>query len=65
MIKQITPVPKSTGSLAGINKGLAQARHIQAKLKDRHEDADKPENGILWSPVGAGPYLVPILRWIE
>ena len=60
MIKQIAPIPQKTSNLTGINKGL-----VQAQLKDHTSDADKPENGILWSPITAGPYLVPILRWIE
>jgi hypothetical protein len=65
MINQIAPVPPKTSPLPGINRGLIQARHIQADLKNRIGDDAKPEKGILWSPVTAGPYLVPILRWIE
>lgn len=64
MINQIAPVPQKTGPLTAINKGLVQARHIQAKLKQQVEDEDKPDRVIFWSPT-ALPYLVPIIRWIE
>jgi hypothetical protein len=65
MINQIAPVPKTSYSPRGLNKGLIQARHIQAKLKARGDLAAKPEYGFLWSPITAGPYTVPITRWIE
>jgi hypothetical protein len=64
MINQIAPIPQTITTLTGINKGLVQARHIQAKLKQRIEDDEKPDRVILWSPT-ALPYLVPIIRWIE
>ena len=65
MINQIAPIPQTTtGSLTGINKGLVQARHIQAKLKHQAEDDTRPDRVIFWSPT-ALPYLVPIIRWIE
>jgi hypothetical protein len=28
-------------------------------------DGLAPTEGYLWSPMTAGPYLVPITRWIE
>jgi hypothetical protein len=62
MIQQIAPLPTKT-SFIGVNKGLLQARHIQAKLREEAED-EKPQIGILWTPT-ALPYLVPITRWIE
>jgi len=65
MINQIVPIPRKTSILPGINKGLIQARHIQAKLKDRPGHDTKPENAILWSADFAAPCVVPILRWIE
>ena len=65
MINQVAPIPQKTTTLTGINKGLIQARHIQAKLKETGNHDARPESGILWSPISAGPYLVPILRWIE
>lgn len=63
MINQISPIAQKTTSLSGINKGLIQARHIQAKLK-QESAATKPDRAILWSP-DSMPYLVPIIRWIE
>jgi len=64
MINQIAPVAQKTTQLDLINKGLVQARHIQAKLKQQPKDEGKPDRGIFWSPT-ALPYLVPIIRWIE
>jgi hypothetical protein len=60
MIHQIAPVKTKTASLPKLNKGLLQARHIQAQLK-----GSLPTQGEIWSPMTAGPYLVPISRWIE
>jgi hypothetical protein len=65
MINQIAPIPQQTTRLEGINRGLIQARHIQAKLKETAFEEERPEMGIIWSPVLAVPYLVPITRWIE
>ena len=65
MINQIAPILKTTTRLTTLNKDLAKVRLIQARVKGRHTPADKPENGILWSPITAGPYMVPVLRWIE
>jgi len=64
MIRQIAHVPQKTAQLPTINKGLIQARHIQAKLKQQAEAEDKPDRAIFWSST-AQPYLVPIIRWIE
>jgi hypothetical protein len=63
MICQITPVKTKTEASPTINKGLLQARHIQAQVKERSKAL--PENGYLWSPFTPGPVLVPITRWIE
>jgi hypothetical protein len=65
MINQIAPVLPSTSSHEGIKKGLVPAQHIQVKLKDQSTDDSQPVDGILWSPGYAGPFLVPIIRWIE
>jgi hypothetical protein len=65
MIYQISDVKTKTEPLPQINKGLIQARHIQAKLKERIADGLLPSEGHLWSPMTPGPYLVPITRWIE
>lgn len=65
MINQISPVQTKTEPLPTINKGLIQARHIQAQLKERITDGARPVEGLIWSPFTAGPYLVPVTRWIE
>jgi hypothetical protein len=65
MIHQISPVQTKTELLPKINKGLIQARHIQAQLKERSTHGTLPDKGLLWSPMTAGPYLVPVTRWIE
>jgi hypothetical protein len=64
MINQIAPIPQQTTSISGINKGLVQARHIQAKLKQQASDDAKLDAATFWTPM-ALPYLVPIIRWIE
>jgi hypothetical protein len=48
-----------------ISRGLVQARHIQAHLKERIADGLLPHDGRSWAPVTAGPYLVPVSRWVE
>jgi len=65
MINQIHPVQTKTEQLPSLNKGLIQARHIQSQLKDRFGGASRPSYGEIWSPMIAGPYLVPVTRWIE
>ncbi|MCE0521390.1 MAG: hypothetical protein LV480_00580 [Methylacidiphilales bacterium] len=65
MINQISPVQTQTDLLPKINKGLIQARHIQARLKEDTDHSLLPDKGFLWSPLTAGPYLVPVTRWIE
>ena len=65
MIYQIANVKTKTEPLPTINKGLLQARHIQALVKEKAADASLPTEGYLWSPMNTGPYLVPITRWIE
>ena len=60
MINQIAPI---TQALPGtINKDLIKVRRIQHKLK-AHEPT--PDYGYLWSPLTAGPVVVPVTRWIE
>jgi len=58
-------VKTQTGSLPVINKGLLQARHIQAHLKERAADAHLPNQGQFWSPMTSGPYIVPVIRWFD
>jgi len=65
MIYQISDVKTKTEPLPTINKGLLQARHIQAQLKERVGDRSRPDRGQLWSPITSGPFLVPVSRWIE
>jgi len=67
MINQIQDVKTKTEPLPKINRGLIQARHIQAQLKARVTHETLPDHGYIWSPITAGPYLVPVTvtRWIE
>jgi hypothetical protein len=65
MIYQISNVKTKTEPLPTLNKGLLQARHIQNRVKEKAADRLAPTEGYLWSPMNAGPYLVPITRWIE
>ena len=65
MIHQIAPVKTQTQPLNAINKGLLQARHIQANVKRFSSSQALPTVGELWSPLTPGPYIVPITRWIE
>ena len=64
MIHQIADVKIKTEPLPKINKGLLQARHIQANLKERTAE-ELPTEGLFWSPMTSGPFLVPVTRWIE
>ncbi len=65
MIYQISPVKTQTGSLPTINKDLLIARHIQAQVKERAATQALPNLGYLYSPSTAGPFLVPVTRWID
>jgi hypothetical protein len=65
MINQIHPVQTKTEPLPKLNKGLIQARRIQAELKERLTGGLLPERGEIWNTMITGPYLVPITRWIE
>lgn len=65
MINQISPVQTKTAPLPTINRALIQARHIQAHVKEQATTSDLPRVGELWSPLTAGPFIVPITRWIE
>jgi hypothetical protein len=65
MICQIANVKTKTEPLPSINRDLLKARHIQAHVKEMAADGLAPTEGYLWSPINAGPYLVPITRWIE
>jgi len=65
MIYQISKIKTKTEPLPNINRDLLKARHIQARVKEKATDPSAPQEGYLWSPINAGPYLVPITRWIE
>jgi len=65
MIYQISDVKTKTEPLPKINRGLIQARHIQAELKKRIIKGTLPDRVLIWSPLTAGPCLVPVSRWIE
>jgi hypothetical protein len=64
MIYQISPVKDRTVLLPKLSKGLIQARHIQARLKKETEEPLPPQVEI-WSPFISGPFVVPVLHWIE
>ena len=65
MIRQISHVKTKTEPLPTINRDLLKARHIQSHVKGMAAEGSKPTEGYLWSPINAGPYVVPITRWIE
>jgi hypothetical protein len=65
MIHQISPVQTKTEALSKINKGLIQARHIQAQLKERVTQGLVPDGGLFWSPIAVAPYFVSVSRRIE
>jgi hypothetical protein len=51
--------------MISINKALLQARHIQHHVKERTATGPLPATGVIWSPFTAGPFVVPVTRWIE
>ena len=63
MINQIANVLTKTETLPSINKDLLKARHIQANVKQL--TGALPTQVQIWSPITAGPYMVPVTRWIE
>ena len=65
MIYQIANVKTRTEPLPAINRDLLKARHIQARLKKRSTNGTLPDRGYILSPMNAGPYVVPVTRWIE
>jgi hypothetical protein len=65
MIRQIADIKTRTEPLPTINRDLLKARRVQAHIKEMAADGLAPTEGYLWSPMTAGPYLVPITRWIE
>jgi len=65
MINQISPVQTKTGAIPNINRSLIQARHIQAVVKERTTAHSLPTTVEIWSPLTAGPFIVPVTRWIE
>ncbi len=65
MIQQIASIKTKTDTLPTINRDLLRTRRIQAHVKEMAADGLSPTEGYLWSPMTAGPYLVPITRWIE
>lgn len=67
MIYQIADIKTKTEPLPKINEGLIQARRIQAHVKERIADGLLPKNKwqSSWSPLTAGPFIVPVSRWVE
>jgi hypothetical protein len=67
MIHQIATIKTKTESLPrpGTNPDLLKARIIQSRVKQTAAAQSLPTEGVLWSPITPGPYVVPITRWIE
>lgn len=65
MIYQISDVKTRTEPLPKINKGLIQARHIQAHLKERIADGLLPNWKQSWGSIGAGRPFAAVSRWVE
>ena len=65
MINQIAAVKTKTEPLPQLNRGLLQARHIQANVKQLVPQSSLPDRIEIWSPITSGPYIVPVTRWIE
>jgi hypothetical protein len=68
MIQQIAPILAADARRAAeLDRGLAQARDIQSRLKNLvlTLPASKPETGKVWHPDFAAPYVVPVMSWIE
>jgi hypothetical protein len=64
MICQVCPVKTKTAPLPRISKALTQVRNLQARVKER-APTYPVDRSQLWSPLTAGPYIVPVSRWIE
>ena len=65
MIHQIANIKTKTEPLPTVNRDLVRARHIQAHVKEMASDGLAPTDAYLWSPINAGPFLVPVTRWVE
>ena len=61
MINQISPIQTKTSALTPLNKGLIQARHIQARLK---ESAQQTHTGFRHA-VTADFSLLPVNSWFD
>ncbi len=59
MIFQSSPVQTKTQALAQYNKGLIQARHIQARLKEA------VQNGSYRSSTVANAFLASLNSWFD
>jgi hypothetical protein len=62
MICQVQSVKTKTAALPEVDKGLLQARQIQARLKPR---ITATHTRPVWSPITPGPFMVPVSRWVE
>jgi hypothetical protein len=67
MIRQIATVKTKTQPLPVVNQTRDKAEPIHSDLEKEQAAAGEslPTEGYLFSPIHAGPYLVPITRWIE
>lgn len=63
MICQISKIKTKTAPLPKIDRGSVEAKHLQPHLKSRDDEQSDQEH--FWSPMTAGPYLVPVSRWVE
>ena len=60
MIFQISPVQNKTQALSHLNKGLIQARHIQARLKEAAYQAP-----VMESSRNSVSSLLPANSWFD
>jgi hypothetical protein len=65
MIHPIANVKTQTESLSTVNHDLTKAGRVQARTKGKAAAGQAPAEGYLWGPMNSGPYLVPIIHWIE
>jgi hypothetical protein len=67
MVTQLTRPKAKSKTVRALGRRLLKRRSkaVAAPVKKSTLPADLPTEGWLLSPMTAGPYLVPITRWIE
>ncbi len=65
MIYQVQTIPAKTAPLPKIDQDLIKARRIQARLNGRTPESISSREGVSWTPITSGPYVVPVTRWVE